>query len=186
MLRRPSISNQLNLAHDSFWSYSHFSSFYSTFLLTCTILDKYTEKNLHPPGLDPKCISDFECNPSKTAVNSVALQRSSQMWRKWQVNITSFLNKLPTGIYFCFFFFFHFIEHVLLLHTYYFLWNLFILCILRVCLFFCVISFILYQQILYKHIFWQKKKAKKPSDIQSCEKRPYWIPWFSVSGHINK
>ncbi len=77
-------------------------------------------------------------NPSKTAVNAVALQRSSQMWRKWQVNITQvFLNKLPTDIsfFFFFFFFFHYIEHVLLLHTYYFLWNLFILCILRLCLF---------------------------------------------------
>ncbi len=155
MLRRPSISNQLNLAHDSFWSYSPFSSLLLHFSSNLYNTRQIHRKKSTPPGLDPKCISDFECNPSKTAVNSVALQRSSQMWRKWQVNITSFLNKLPTGIYFCFFFYFHFIEHVLLLHTYYLLWNLFILCILRLCLFFCVISFILYQQI---HV--QKKPQK--------------------------
>lgn len=54
-----------------------FSLLFNSFLLHNI---PYTEKKLPKPlGLDPKCISDLDSGPSKTVVNAVPLQRTSNV-----------------------------------------------------------------------------------------------------------
>ncbi len=101
------------------------------------------------------------------------------MWRKWQVNITQvFLNKLPTGISFLL---------LLLLSLY------------RACASLAHILFSLksFYTVYFKimpffsvlfHLFSTNKFMYTKSHLiysHVKKKTPYWIPWFSVSGHNN-